>query len=152
TSSLVELYNPRELAGPPTEYKESPELQRLLIQQAETEKQIQIIENDIKNFEQQDQIRIDLVKKLATSQNELNYQAELEKQGAEIKHAITQRLESLKQHRKQLDTIQVLQKYKSDVFITSKTDITNPDPYRRYFAFTLKGDASWLSYYKMRVA
>ncbi|WP_341490622.1 hypothetical protein [Mesomycoplasma ovipneumoniae] len=152
TSSLVELYNPRELAGPPTEYKESPELQRLLIQQAETEKQIQIIENDIKNFEQQDQIRIDLVKKLATSQNESNYQAELEKQGAEIKHAITQRLESLKQHRKQLDTIQVLQKYKSDVFITSKTDITNPDPYRRYFAFTLKGDASWLSYYKMRVA
>ncbi|MDW2931468.1 hypothetical protein [Mesomycoplasma ovipneumoniae] len=152
TSSLVELYNPRELAGPPTEYKESPELQRLLIQQAETEKQIQIIENDIKNFEQQDQIRIDLVKKLATSQNESNYQAELEKQGAEIKQAITQRLESLKQHRKQLDTIQVLQKYKSDVFITSKTDITNPNPYRRYFAFTLKGDASWLSYYKMRVA
>ncbi|WP_341495407.1 hypothetical protein [Mesomycoplasma ovipneumoniae] len=152
TSSLVELYNPRELAGPPTEYKESPELQRLLIQQAETEKQIQIIENDIKNFEQQDQIRIDLVKKLATSQNESNYQAELEKQGAEIKHAITQRLESLKQHRKQLDTIQVLQKYKSDVFVTSNTSITNPNPYRRYFAFTLKGDASWLSYYKMRVA
>ncbi|MDW2907335.1 hypothetical protein R7W53_03440, partial [Mesomycoplasma ovipneumoniae] len=152
TSSLVELYNPRELAGPPTEYKESPELQRLLIQQAETEKQIQIIENDIKNFEQQDQIRIDLVKKLATSQNESNYQAELEKQGAEIRQAITQRLESLKQHRKQLDQIQVLQKYKSDVFITSKTDITNPDPYRRYFAFTLKGDASWLSYYKMRIA
>ncbi|MDO6829977.1 hypothetical protein [Mesomycoplasma ovipneumoniae] len=149
TGSLVELYNPRELAGPPTEYKENPELQRLLIQQAETEKQIQIIENDIKNFEQQDQIRINLVKKLATSQNEANYQAELEQQGAEIKHAITQRLESLKQHREQLKTIQVLQKYNSDVFTSSNIPSI---PYRRYFAFTLKGDASWLSYYKMRVA
>ncbi|WP_341515216.1 hypothetical protein [Mesomycoplasma ovipneumoniae] len=149
TGSLVELYNPRELAGPPTEYKENPELQRLLIQQAETNKKIQIIENDIENFEQQDRIRINLIKKLATSQNESNYKAELEKQGAEIKQAITQRLESLKQHRQQLDTIQVLQKYKSDVFTSSNIPSI---PYRRYFAFTLKGDASWLSYYKMRVA
>ncbi|MDW2924576.1 hypothetical protein [Mesomycoplasma ovipneumoniae] len=151
-NSLIELYNPRELAGPPTEYQEGPELQRLLIQQAEVDKQIQTIENDIKNFEKQDEIRIDLIKELATSQNKSNYETELRRQGAEIKEAIAQRLERLRQHRQQLDRIQVLTKYKSDVFKTSNTSITNPFPYRRYFAFTLKGDASWLSYYKMRVA
>ncbi|WP_337892676.1 hypothetical protein, partial [Mesomycoplasma ovipneumoniae] len=149
TGSLVELYNPRELAGPPTEYQEGPELQRLLIQQAETEKQIQIIENDIANFQKQDEIRIDLIKKLATSQNRSSYEAELRAQGAQIRQAITQRLESLRNHRAQLDTIQVLQKYNSDVF---KTSSVTPPPYRRYFAFTLKGDASWLRYYKMRIA
>ncbi|WP_341494092.1 DUF1410 domain-containing protein [Mesomycoplasma ovipneumoniae] len=149
TGSLVELYNPRELAGPPTEYEEGPELQRLLIQQAETEKQIQIIENDIANFQKQDEIRIKLIKELATAQNKSNYEAELRSQGAAIRQAITQRLESLRNHRAQLDTIQVLQKYNSDVF---KTSSITPPAYRRYFAFTLKGDASWLRYYKMRVA
>ncbi len=149
TGSLVELYNPRELAGPPTEYEEGPELQRLLIQQAETEKQIQIIENDIANFPKQDEIRIKLIKELATAQNKSNYEAELRSQGAAIRQAITQRLESLRNHRVQLDTIQVLQKYNSDVF---KTSNITPPAYRRYFAFTLKGDASWLRYYKMRIA
>ncbi|MDW2932319.1 hypothetical protein R7X46_03450, partial [Mesomycoplasma ovipneumoniae] len=151
TDSFIELYNPRELAGPPTEYEEGPELQRLLIQQAEVDKQIQTIENEIKNFNQQDEIRINLIKELATSGNKINYEAELRRQGAEIKQAITQRLERLRQHRAQLDRIQVLTKYRSDVF-KSSPHLTNPNPYRRYFAFTLKGDASWLSYYKMRVA
>ncbi|WHF53214.1 hypothetical protein [Mesomycoplasma ovipneumoniae] len=151
TDSFIELYNPRELAGPPTEYEEGPELQRLLIQQAEVDKQIQTIENEIKNFDQQDQIRIDLIKELATSGNKRNYEAELQRQGAEIKEAIAQRLERLRQHRAQLDRIQVLTKYKSDVF-KSSPHLTNPNPHRRYFAFTLKGDASWLIYYKMRVA
>ncbi|WP_337903935.1 hypothetical protein [Mesomycoplasma ovipneumoniae] len=151
TDSFIELYNPRELAGPPTEYEEGPELQRLLIQQAEVDKQIQTIENEIKNFNQQDEIRINLIKELATRGNKTNYEAELRRQGAEIKAAITQRLERLRQHRQQLDRIQVLTKYRSDVF-KSSPHLTNPNPYRRYFAFTLKGDASWLSYYKMRVA
>ncbi|MDW2923044.1 hypothetical protein R7X40_03045, partial [Mesomycoplasma ovipneumoniae] len=151
TDSFIELYNPRELAGPPTEYEEGPELQRLLIQQAEVDKQIQTIENEIKNFNQQDEIRINLIKELATRGNKTNYEAELRRQGAEIKQAITQRLERLRQHRAQLDRIQVLTKYRSDVF-KSSPHLTNPNPYRRYFAFTLKGDASWLSYYKMRVA
>ncbi|MHA0354886.1 hypothetical protein [Mesomycoplasma ovipneumoniae] len=151
TDSFIELYNPRELAGPPTEYEEGPELQRLLIQQAEVDKQIQTIENEIKNFDQQDQIRINLIKELATRGNKSNYEAELRRQGAEIREAIAQRLERLRQHRQQLDRIQVLTKYKSDVFKTSNTSITNPNSYR-YFAFTLKGDASWLIYYKMRVA
>ncbi|MHA0322900.1 hypothetical protein [Mesomycoplasma ovipneumoniae] len=150
TDSFIELYNPRELAGPPTEYEEGPELQRLLIQQAEVDKQIQTIENEIKNFDQQDQIRIDLIKELATSGNKRNYEAELQRQGAEIKEAIAQRLERLRQHRAQLDRIQVLTKYRSDVF-KSSPHLTNPNSYR-YFAFTLKGNASWLSYYKMRVA
>ncbi|MHA0313761.1 hypothetical protein ACXYVM_03625, partial [Mesomycoplasma ovipneumoniae] len=151
TDSFIELYNSRELAGPPTEYEEGPELQRLLIQQAEVDKQIQTIENEIKNFDQQDQIRINLIKELATRGNKSNYEAELRRQGAEIREAIAQRLERLRQHRQQLDRIQVLTKYKSDVFKTSNTSITNPNSYR-YFAFTLKGDASWLIYYKMRVA
>ncbi|MDW2930138.1 hypothetical protein [Mesomycoplasma ovipneumoniae] len=151
TDSFIELYNPRELAGPPTEYEEGPELQRLLIQQAEVDKQIQTIENEIKNFNQQDEIRINLIKELATRGNKTNYEAELRRQGAEIKQAITQRLERLRQHRAQLDRIQVLTKYRSDVF-KSSPHLTNPNPYRRYFAFTLKGNASWLSYYKMRVA
>ncbi|MDW2916522.1 hypothetical protein [Mesomycoplasma ovipneumoniae] len=151
TDSFIELYNPRELAGPPTEYEEGPELQRLLIQQAEVDKQIQTIENEIKNFNQQDEIRINLIKELATRGNKTNYEAELRRQGAEIKQAITQRLERLRQHRVQLDRIQVLTKYRSDVF-KSSPHLTNPNPYRRYFAFTLKGNASWLSYYKMRVA
>ncbi|WP_341508310.1 hypothetical protein [Mesomycoplasma ovipneumoniae] len=150
TDSFIELYNPRELAGPPTEYEEGPELQRLLIQQAEVDKQIQTIENEIKNFDQQDQIRINLIKELATSGNKRNYEVELQRQGAEIKEAIAQRLERLRQHRAQLDRIQVLTKYKSDVF-KSSPHLTNPNSYR-YFAFTLKGNASWLSYYKMRVA
>ncbi|MDW2929457.1 hypothetical protein R7X75_03370 [Mesomycoplasma ovipneumoniae] len=150
TDSFIELYNPRELAGPPTEYEEGPELQRLLIQQAEVDKQIQTIENRIKNFDQQDQIRINLIKELATSDNKKNYEAKLRRQGAEIKEAITQRLERLRQHRAQLDRIQVLTKYRSDV-LKSSPHLTNPNSYR-YFAFTLKGNASWLSYYKMRVA
>ncbi|WP_337903599.1 hypothetical protein, partial [Mesomycoplasma ovipneumoniae] len=150
TDSFIELYNPRELAGPPTEYEEGPELQRLLIQQAEVDKQIQTIENEIKNFNQQDEIRINLIKELATRGNKTNYEAELRRQGAEIKQAITQRLERLRQHRAQLDRIQVLTKYRSDVF-KSSPHLTNPNSYR-YFAFTLKGNASWLSYYKMRVA
>ncbi|MDW2913113.1 hypothetical protein R7U62_03300, partial [Mesomycoplasma ovipneumoniae] len=150
TDSFIELYNPRELAGPPTEYEEGPELQRLLIQQAEVDKQIQTIENEIKNFNQQDEIRINLIKELATRGNKTNYEAELRRQGAEIKQAITQRLERLRQHRAQLDRIQVLTKYRSDVFKSSPY-LTNPNSYR-YFAFTLKGNASWLSYYKMRVA
>ncbi|WNM16185.1 hypothetical protein [Mesomycoplasma ovipneumoniae] len=150
TDSFIELYNPRELAGPPTEYEEGPELQRLLIQQAEVDKQIQTIENKIKNFDQQDQIRINLIKELATSGNKRNYEAELQRQGAEIKEAIAQRLERLRQHRAQLDRIQVLTKYRSDVF-KSSPHLTNPNSYR-YFAFTLKGNASWLIYYKMRVA
>ncbi|MHA0284071.1 hypothetical protein, partial [Mesomycoplasma ovipneumoniae] len=150
TDSFIELYNPRELAGPPTEYEEGPELQRLLIQQAEVDKQIQTIENEIKNFDQQDQIRINLIKELATSGNKRNYEAELQRQGAEIKEAIAQRLERLRQHRAQLDRIQVLTKYRSDVF-KSSPHLTNPNSYR-YFAFTLKGNASWLIYYKMRVA
>ncbi|EXU61445.1 Hypothetical protein MOVI_0200 [Mesomycoplasma ovipneumoniae 14811] len=150
TDSFIELYNPRELAGPPTEYEEGPELQRLLIQQAEVDKQIQTIENEIKNFNQQDEIRINLIKELATRGNKTNYEAELRRQGAEIKAAITQRLERLRQHRQQLDRIQVLTKYRSDVF-KSSPHLTNPNSYR-YFAFTLKGNASWLIYYKMRVA
>ncbi|WP_341517456.1 hypothetical protein [Mesomycoplasma ovipneumoniae] len=150
TDSFIELYNPRELAGPPTEYEEGPELQRLLIQQAEVDKQIQTIENKIKNFDQQDQIRINLIKELATSGNKGNYEAELQRQGAEIKQAIAQRLERLRHHRAQLNRIQVLTKYRSDVF-KSSPHLTNPNSYR-YFAFTLKGDASWLIYYKMRVA
>lgn len=90
-----------------------------------------------------------MIKELATAQNKSNYEAELRSQGAAIRQAITQRLESLRNHRVQLDTIQVLQKYNSDVF---KTSNITPPAYRRYFAFTLKGDASWLRYYKMRIA
>ncbi|WP_341493757.1 hypothetical protein [Mesomycoplasma ovipneumoniae] len=50
--------------------------------------------------------------------------------------------------------IKVYSNYKQEVakLNNENQNLTTDHPYRRYFAFSLKGDASWLKYYKMRVA
>ncbi|WP_341493758.1 hypothetical protein [Mesomycoplasma ovipneumoniae] len=66
SSNGIVLFDPRELAAPHIEYTEKPELQRLLIEQDNLEQQIDLIdEEQIKNFDEQDKSRIDLIKKLA---------------------------------------------------------------------------------------
>ncbi|WP_341495412.1 hypothetical protein [Mesomycoplasma ovipneumoniae] len=151
TGSLVELYNPRELIGPPVEYTENPELQRLLIEKDNLEQKIKVIENDIQNFETQDEKRIELLKKLATTSFQEEYKRELIGEGIEIKKAIKKQKDELERQKNALDSIKSLVKYHEELNqLNNKTTADNP--YRRYFAFSLKGDASWLSYYKMRVA
>ncbi|MDO6829637.1 hypothetical protein [Mesomycoplasma ovipneumoniae] len=151
TGSLVELYNPRELIGPPVEYTENPELQRLLIEKDNLEQKIKVIENDIQNFDTQDQKRIDLLKKLATTSFQEEYKRELIGEGIEIKKAIKKQKDELERQKNALDDIKSLVKYHEELNqLNSQRTLDNP--YRRYFAFSLKGDASWLSYYKMRVA
>ncbi|WP_337904338.1 hypothetical protein [Mesomycoplasma ovipneumoniae] len=151
TGSLVELYNPRELIGPPVEYTENPELQRLLIEKDILEQKIKVIENDIQNFETQDEKRIDLLTKLATPSFQAEYKRELIGEGVQIKRAIEKQKSELEKQKNALDSIKSLVKYHEELNqLNSK--ITLDNPYRRYFAFSLKGDASWLSYYKMRVA
>ncbi|WP_341491255.1 hypothetical protein [Mesomycoplasma ovipneumoniae] len=151
TGSLVELYNPRELIGPPVEYTENPELQRLLIEKDILEQKIKVIENDIQNFETQDEKRIDLLTKLATPSFQAEYKRELIGEGVQIKRAIEKQKSELEKQKNALDSIKSLVKYHEELNqLNSK--ITLGNPYRRYFAFSLKGDASWLSYYKMRVA
>ncbi|WP_337898450.1 hypothetical protein [Mesomycoplasma ovipneumoniae] len=151
TGSSIELYNPRELVGPPTEYSENPELQRLLIQKDILEQKIKIIENDIQNFETQDNKRIELLKKLATNSFQAEYRQQLIGEGIEIKKEITKQKDELKRQKNSLDNIKSLVQYHRELEqLNNKT--TTDNPYRRYFAFSLKGDASWLSYYKMRVA
>ncbi|MDW2931537.1 hypothetical protein, partial [Mesomycoplasma ovipneumoniae] len=151
TGSLVELYNPRELIGPPVEYTENPELQRLLIEKDNLEQKIKVIENDIQNFDTQDQKRIDLLKKLATTSFQEEYKRELIGEGIEIKKAIKKQKDELERQKNALDSIKSLVKYHEELNqLNNKTTANNP--YQRYFAFSLKGDASWLSYYKMRVA
>ncbi|WP_341433858.1 hypothetical protein, partial [Mesomycoplasma ovipneumoniae] len=81
TGSLVELYNPRELIGPPIEYTENPDVQRLLIQKDILDQKIQTIQNDIQNFENQDNKRIELLKNLATASFQEEYKRELISQG-----------------------------------------------------------------------
>ncbi|MDW2906464.1 hypothetical protein R7V41_02420, partial [Mesomycoplasma ovipneumoniae] len=151
TGSSIELYNPRELVGPPTEYSENPELQRLLIQKDILEQKIKIIENDIQNFETQDNKRIELLKKLATTSFQAEYRQQLIGEGIKIKKEITKQKDELKRQKNSLDNIKSLVEYHRELEqLNNKT--TTDNPYRRYFAFSLKGDASWLSYYKMRVA
>ncbi|WP_341491764.1 DUF1410 domain-containing protein [Mesomycoplasma ovipneumoniae] len=152
TGSSIELYNPRELVGPPTEYSENPELQRLLIQKDILEQKIKIIQNDIQNFETQDEKRIELLKKLATTSSfQAEYRQQLIAEGIEIKKEIIKQKDELERQKNSLDSIKSLVQYHRELQqLNNKT--TNDNPYRRYFAFSLKGDASWLSYYKMRVA
>ncbi|WP_341492471.1 hypothetical protein [Mesomycoplasma ovipneumoniae] len=151
TGSLVELYNPRELTGPPVEYTENPELQRLLIEKDILEQKIKTIQNDIQNFETQDKKRIDLLTKLATASFRAEYQRELIGEGVQIKRAIEKQKAELEKQKNALDSIKSLVKYHEELNqLNSQRTLDNP--YRRYFAFSLKGDASWLSYYKMRVA
>ncbi|WP_341493740.1 hypothetical protein [Mesomycoplasma ovipneumoniae] len=152
TGSSIELYNPRELVGPPTEYSENPELQRLLIQKDILEQKIKIIQNDIQNFETQDEKRIELLKKLATTSSfQAEYRQQLIAEGIKIKKEIIKQKDELERQKNSLDSIKSLVQYHRELQqLNNKT--TNDNPYRRYFAFSLKGDASWLSYYKMRVA
>ncbi|MHA0298159.1 hypothetical protein [Mesomycoplasma ovipneumoniae] len=152
TGSLVELYNPRELTGPPVEYTESPEVQRLLIEKDILEQKIKIIENDIQNFETQDNKRIELLKKLATTSFQAEYKQQLIGEGIEIKKAIEKQKNELERQKNSLDNIKSLVEYHQELNQLNNQTQTDSSPYRRYFAFTLKGDASWLSYYKMRVA
>ncbi|WP_341490617.1 hypothetical protein [Mesomycoplasma ovipneumoniae] len=151
TGSLVELYNPRELIGPPVEYTENPELQRLLIEKDTLEQKIKVIENDIQNFETQDEKRIELLKKLATTSFQAEYKRELIGEGVQIKKAIEKQKAELEKQKNALDSIKSLVDYHNELNQLNNK-ITADNPYRRYFAFSLKGDASWLSYYKMRVA
>ncbi|WP_341500897.1 hypothetical protein [Mesomycoplasma ovipneumoniae] len=148
--SKIELYNPRELIGPPTEYTENPELQRLLIEKDILEQKIKIIENDIRNFETQDKKRIELLKKLATTSFQAEYKQQLIGEGIEIKKAITKQKQELERQKNSLDSIKSLVDYHQE--LNQLNNNTADNPYRRYFAFSLKGDASWLKYYKMRVA
>ncbi|WNM15502.1 hypothetical protein [Mesomycoplasma ovipneumoniae] len=151
TGSLVELYNPRELIGPPVEYTENPEVQRLLIEKDDLEQRIKVIENDIQNFETQDNKRIELLKKLATTSFQAEYKQQLIGEGIQIKKAIEKQKAELERQKNSLDSIKSLVEYHQELNqLNSKNTLDNP--YRRYFAFSLKGDASWLSYYKMRVA
>ncbi len=152
TGSLVELYNPRELTGPPIEYTENPELQRLLIQKDILDQKIKTIENDIQNFETQDKKRIELLKKLATTSFQEEYKRELIAEGIEIKKAIEKQKIELERQKNALDGVKALVEYNNELQQLNNQNNTDFNPYRRYFAFTLKGDASWLSYYKMRVA
>ncbi|WP_069096723.1 DUF1410 domain-containing protein [Mesomycoplasma ovipneumoniae] len=152
TGSLVELYNPRELAGPPSQYSENPELQRLLIQKDILDQEIEVITEDIKNFEKQDETRINLLKKLATNSFRSQYESVLRAEGVEILKAINQRRDDLEKQKVELQKIQTLIKYNEEVEQLNNQIDQDSNPYRRYFAFSLKGDASWLSYYKMRVA
>ncbi|MDW2920263.1 hypothetical protein, partial [Mesomycoplasma ovipneumoniae] len=151
TGSLVELYNPRELTGPPVEYTENPEVQRLLIEKDTLEQKIKVIKNDIQNFETQDEKRIELLKKLATTSFQEEYKRELIAEGIEIKKAIEKQKAELENQKNSLDRIKSLVEYHSEIEQLNNQKILD-NPYRRYFAFSLKGDASWLSYYKMRVA
>ncbi|MDW2910994.1 hypothetical protein, partial [Mesomycoplasma ovipneumoniae] len=151
TGSLVELYNPRELTGPPVEYTENPEVQRLLIEKDTLEQKIKVIENDIQNFETQDNKRIELLKKLATTSFQEEYKRELIAEGIEIKKAIEKQKAELENQKNSLDSIKSLVEYHREIEQLNNQEILD-NPYRRYFAFSLKGDASWLSYYKMRVA
>ncbi|WP_337905166.1 hypothetical protein [Mesomycoplasma ovipneumoniae] len=152
TGSLVELYNPRELTGPPVEYTESPEVQRLLIEKDILEQKIQTIENDIQNFNTQDRKRIDLLKKLATSSFQAEYERELIGEGIKIQEAIRKQKDELERQKNSLDGIKALIDYHTELQQFNDNNPIGSNPYRRYFAFSLKGDASWLSYYKMRVA
>ncbi|MHA0283376.1 hypothetical protein ACXYWU_03455, partial [Mesomycoplasma ovipneumoniae] len=152
TGSLVELYNPRELIGPPVEYTENPEVQRLLIEKDILEQKIKIIENDIQNFETQDNKRIELLKKLATTSFQAEYKQQLIGEGIQIKKAIEKQKDELERQKNSLDNIKSLVDYHRELEQLNNQTQTDSSPYRRYFAFTLKGDASWLSYYKMRVA
>ncbi|XBE77863.1 hypothetical protein VQY16_02775 [Mesomycoplasma ovipneumoniae] len=147
--SKIELYNPRELAGPPSEYSESPELQRLLIQKDIIDQKIEVITEDIKNFQKQDEIRIGLLKKLATDSFRSQYETILRAEGVEILKAINKRREDLERQRGRLDEIQTSIDYNRRNLDAPNSDF---NPHRRYFAFSLRGDASWLKYYKMRVA
>ncbi|MDW2906454.1 hypothetical protein R7V41_02360, partial [Mesomycoplasma ovipneumoniae] len=151
SNSKIELYNPRELPGPLIEYTENPELQRLLIQRDEIDEKIEIITNDLKNFEEQDKIRIDLVKKIAKPTFKTQYQTVLETESAEIKNEINKRRDDLEKQKKELQKIKALIKYNEEVERLNSQIDNDSNPYRRYFAFSLKGDASWLKYYKMRV-
>uniref|UniRef100_UPI00311999E3 hypothetical protein n=2 Tax=Mesomycoplasma ovipneumoniae TaxID=29562 RepID=UPI00311999E3 len=152
TGSLVELYNPRELIGPPIEYTENPDVQRLLIQKDILDQKIQTIQNDIQNFENQDNKRIELLKNLATASFQEEYKRELISQGIEIKKAIKKQKDELERQKNALDSVKALVEYNRELEQLNSKNTTDFNPYRRYFAFTLKGDASWLSYYKMRVA
>lgn len=148
--SKVELYNPRQLIGPPVEYTENPELQRLLIEKDILEQKIKVIENDIQNFETEDNKRIELLKKLATDSFQAEYKQQLIGEGIEIKKAITKQKQELERQKNSLDNIKSLVDYHQE--LNQLNNDTADNPYRRYFAFSLKGDASWLKYYKMRVA
>ncbi|WP_337897527.1 hypothetical protein [Mesomycoplasma ovipneumoniae] len=152
TGSLVELYNPRELTGPPVEYTESPEVQRLLIEKDILEQKIKTIENDIQNFNIQDRKRIDLLKKLATPSFQAEYERELIGEGIKIQEAIRKQKDELERQKNSLDGIKALIDYHRELQQFNDNNPIGSNPYRRYFAFSLKGDASWLSYYKMRVA
>ncbi|WP_341492313.1 hypothetical protein [Mesomycoplasma ovipneumoniae] len=152
TGSLVELYNPRELTGPPVEYTESPEVQRLLIEKDILEQKIKTIQNDIQNFDTQDQKRVELLKNLANGSFQAEYKQKLIGEGIEIKKAITKQKDELERQKNALDGIKSLVEYHREIERLNNNNQIGSNPYRRYFAFSLKGDASWLSYYKMRVA
>ncbi|MHA0315046.1 hypothetical protein [Mesomycoplasma ovipneumoniae] len=152
TGSLVELYNPRELTGPPVEYTENPELQRLLIEKDILEQKIKTIQNDIQNFDTQDQKRVELLKNLANGSFQAEYKQKLIGEGIEIKKAITKQKDELERQKNALDGIKSLAEYHREIERLNNNNQIGSNPYRRYFAFSLKGDASWLSYYKMRVA
>ncbi|WNM13186.1 hypothetical protein [Mesomycoplasma ovipneumoniae] len=154
SSNGIVLFDPRELAAPDIEYTEKPELQRLLIEQDNLEKQIALIDDRIKNFDEQDQRRIDLIKKLADEKFKAEYVQILQREGEEIKKEIETQKTELEKLKNRLKQIKVYSAYEKEVekLNEENQNLTTDHPYRRYFAFNLKGDASWLKYYKMRVA
>ncbi|MDW2892892.1 hypothetical protein R7W54_02805 [Mesomycoplasma ovipneumoniae] len=154
SSNGIVLFDPRELAAPDIEYTEKPELQRLLIEQDNLEKQIALIDDRIKNFDEQDQRRIDLIKKLADEKFKEEYVQILQREGEEIKKEIETQKAELEKLKNRLKQIKVYSAYEKEVekLNEQNQNLTTDHPYRRYFAFNLKGDASWLKYYKMRVA
>ncbi len=154
SSNGIVLFDPRELAAPDIEYTEKPELQRLLIEQNNLEKQIALIDDRIKNFDEHDQRRIDLIKKLADDQFKTEYVEILRREGEEIKKEIESQKTELEKLKDRLKQIKVYSAYEKEVekLNEQNQNLTTDHPYRRYFAFNLKGDASWLKYYKMRVA
>ncbi|WP_341500914.1 hypothetical protein [Mesomycoplasma ovipneumoniae] len=154
SSNGIVLFDPRELAAPDIEYTEKPELQRLLIEQDNLEKQIALIDDRIKNFDEQDQRRINLIKKLADDKFKDEYVEILQREGEEIKKEIEKQKTELEKLKDRLKQIKVYSAYEKEVAKLNEENqnLTTDHPYRRYFAFNLKGDASWLKYYKMRVA
>ncbi|AJR12536.1 Uncharacterised protein [Mesomycoplasma dispar] len=150
TSGDVYITNPRELKQLEFEYNEDPELQRVLIEMKEIEEKIAVISERILNFERSDQERINTVKSLADSQYQQDFVEQLKQESRQIRTEIQTRKTELEERKKKLNELQIYKNYLQQQKQQKQQKQQHPD--RRYFVFTLKGNASWLKYYKMRVA
>ncbi|AJR12580.1 DUF1410 domain [Mesomycoplasma dispar] len=148
-NNIIALTNPRELQKPPFDYVEDPELQRILVEQKKLDERLNVINEQIKNKSKIINERTERLSKLSKTTNNQQFRDELNIENSTITRAIEEQKVEIEKEKQRIQSLDSYSKYDKKLNEHNKQI---KEKNIRYFAFTLKGNASWLKFYKMRVA